>query len=417
MQVNKIWDSLHFDLIKLLAPEKYLYAGHPNYHWFFGRDSSISALQTLPFLPEIAKATLYMQAKYQAKGYDKLSEAEPGKCAHEHRLSQEKIAQLPNLKFPYYGSVDSTSWFLILLKEYIQITHDIHLLYDLWENAALAVRWHLDNANSNPFGFITYERKTDYGLFHQGWKDSFEDHLKIEPPVAIVEEQGYAYLALKSYCSLQNNLAIKLPYLNEARNLAERIKQNFVQKFWMPEERFFALALDGKGNQRKAITSNPGHLLMCGDFLEEKYAWAIVNRLFQKDMWTIGGIRSHSEKEPDFDPFSYHLGSIWPHDNWIIWKGMLNWSFKKRAWKIKSALFRAYRTLGHIPECYAVVTKFTVGPFRYQCILKIKKIIQLERHNKIMGTHLEDVAANPLQAWSIGALLSMLFYYHYKEVK
>lgn len=50
--------------------------------------------------------------------------------------------------------------------------------------------------------FLEYNRMNPKGLFHQGWKDSSRDHLKIEAPVALVEVQGYQYLALKEVARL-----------------------------------------------------------------------------------------------------------------------------------------------------------------------------------------------------------------------
>jgi len=66
---------------------------------------------------------------------------------------------------------------------------------------------------------------------------------------------------------------------------AQKLKEDFNQKFWMPEKRYFCLALDGKKNQRRTITSNPGHLLFAGIVDEEKRN-SIARRLFEKDMFT-----------------------------------------------------------------------------------------------------------------------------------
>lgn len=397
--------KLLFDIKKLLAPEGYLYAGFPNYNNLFGRDAIISAWQMLPIDQKIARGTLKILAQYQAKEKSAAKDAETGKILHELRLLPEKQRELPHWEWPYYGSVDATSLFLILAKEYAAITGDKDFIYDLWPAITLAVWWHIDNASRNSHGFITYRRQNPHGLFHQGWKDSPEDHLKITPPVAIVEEQGYAYSALKAYIFLGEWLDLRGPYIKEVAELLQNLKGNFRNTFWMKEEQYFALAIDGNGRQRRAVTSNPGHLLICGDFLEEKYVRAIVRRLFQRDMWTIGGIRTHSEKEPDFDPFSYHLGSIWPHDNWLIYKGLKRWGFVKEANRIKQALFKAYHVLGGMPECYTV----TAGLFGRQKITAIKKIDQLERNAKIAGKkHLASFTPNPIQAWSIGALLNML---------
>ena len=151
----------------------------------------------------------------------------------------------------------------------------------------------------------------------------------------------------------------------------------------MKDKRYFVLGLDGKKRQRKAITSNPGHLLFTGICDKEKEK-IIVKRLFEKDLWTPYGIRTHSSLEPDFDPKSYHLGSVWPHDNWIIAQGLKKLDHKREYLKIKSALLGAYKELGFIPEFYGVGQD--------------KKII-------IKGLESEPC---PLQAWAMGALLNFL---------
>jgi len=132
-------------------------------------------------------------------------------------------------------------------------------------------------------GFLEYERNYPTGLFHQGWKDSEIDHLKINPPVAIVEMQGYAYAAFLATARLANvfcECALEERLIKKAKGL----KNKFNKKFWMEKEKYFCLALDGKKNQRKAITSNPGHLLFTGIIEKDKIA-PTVKRLFMPDMW------------------------------------------------------------------------------------------------------------------------------------
>jgi glycogen debranching enzyme len=151
--------------------------------------------------------------------------------------------------------------------------------------------------------------------------------------------------------------------------------------------------LDNKNTQRKAVASNAGHLLVCDDILNQEQAQLVRDRLFKEDMWTPGGIRTLSEKDPDFDPFSYHLGSIWPHDNWFIYLGLKKHGFNEDALKIKQAMTETYTELEHIPELFAV---------RDKAILPIKHVDEMERQNH------KHTVANPLQAWASGALLDML---------
>ncbi len=411
MRQDAIRQTLFFDIEKLKSNMGYLNAGYPNYETLFGRDSLIAAWQLLFIYPAIAKDTLTVLARYQAGAANPAQDAEPGKILHEYRFSPEKQKELPNWEWPYYGSVDATSLFLILLEEYVKATNDLETLQRLWPAAVNAIKWHIDNGTISKYGFISYQRKTQHGLFHQGWKDSFENHLKIDPPVALVEEQGYAYRACKAFVALADRFP-RDSEMNElvrkTGSLARRIKTNFSfnpwSAFWMVGENYPALALGRYGHQRMAVTSNPGHLLACGDFLSKGQAHLIVRRLFGKELWTIGGIRTLSLTDPDFDPFGYHLGSVWPHDNWMIYIGLRRWGFHKEANRIKTGLLRAYETLGCIPECYAV----TKGFMGREKIVPIKRIVQLENHAKRAGKHLASFSANQIQAWASGALLNML---------
>lgn len=358
--------QLRRDIAKCLSPDGYLWAGYPNYRRLFGRDSLISAWQFLAARPEIAKATLLALAKHQGLYFDRRKEEEPGKIPHEHYDGGffQKVCDLTivsakwdttnryfSWRFPYYGSVDSTAWWLILLGRYFKRTGDADLVHRLWPNAMMALQWTEFMGDIDKDRFIEYQRKNRHGLVHQGWKDGLL--IDMEPPVAIVEAQGYYYAAYREIASLSHKVMrdvnTKIRYEKEAALL----KEKFNAAFWMPEQGFFSLALDGKKRQVPIITSNPGHLLFTGIVNRDKEA-KLVKRLFSGDLWTPYGIRTHSSKDDRFDPASYHQGSIWPHDNWIIYKGLRARGYNREARLIKEALIYAYNTLGCIPELYGV---------------------------------------------------------------
>lgn len=346
---QKVWQELK----KLKDRRGFLMAGFPRFLRLFGRDSLISAWQLLNKNSGIAKATLEILCQYQGKVINEEREEEPGKILHEtdFKLKSHPERHFP---FPYYGSVDSTPLFLILFSFYYRKTRDKKFLDSHWENILRAIHWIEEYGDKDKDLFVEYERKNPKGLFHQGWKDSFDDHLKIEPPVALVEVQGYQYLALGEMAKISEerkdwDLADKL----EER--AWQLKKKFNEKFWMEDKKYFALALNGKKEQKKVITSNPGHLLFTGIIREKEKINLIIKRIFEKDMFTPYGIRTHSELESDFDPKSYHLGSVWPHDNWIIAQGLKKLSKKSEYQKIKKAIFKAYKELGFLPEYYGVI--------------------------------------------------------------
>ncbi|HEC92797.1 MAG TPA: hypothetical protein ENI51_07400 [Candidatus Atribacteria bacterium] len=374
---EKIKKQLLDDIKKLKSKKGFISAGLPLYNRLFGRDSLIVSWELLDVDSSVAKKTLDILSSLQGKKINKKREEEPGKILHEHQIGK-KVHPKGYFPFPYYGSVDATPLFLVLFSLYFQKTRNRKFIKKHFLNIISALNWILNYGDRDGDLFLEYRRQNPKGLFHQGWKDDFSNHLKIDPPVAIVEAQGYQYLALIETAKIFLEFKEEKLQKNLLKR-AQELKEKFNKYFWMKQKKYFALALDGKKKQRKAITSNPGHLLFAGICDKEKER-LVVKRLFAKDMWTPFGIRTHSAKEPDFDAFSYHRGSIWPHDNWVIAQGLKKLGYKKEYQKIKSALLAAYKHLGYIPELYAVVDD---------------KLVEIPR------------ACWP-QAWATGALLNFL---------
>ncbi len=367
--------------IKTLRDQQlgYIRAGLPRFAALFGRDSCIVSWQLIDYDAAIARRTIEFLAELQGKEVNNLREEEPGKIVHEWHPNPSEYKSLP-WPLPYYGSVDSTPLFIYLCGMYYEKSVDTKWLAKYWPYIVSALEWCENYGDFDGDTLLEYERKNPVGLMHQGWKDSRMDHLKLTPPIDIIEVQGYYYAALHEAAEfalmLKNELLGK-----KLRERAEKLKKVVIKEFWLPEKNFFAVALSESKFPDERITSNPGHLLFSGILdREDNKIKAVVDRLFQDDIWTPYGIRTHAESNPDFNPTSYHLGSIWPHDNWIIAQGLKRYGYDREYKKIKHALFDAYRALGEIPELYAVVEE------------KIEKI---------------PVACSP-QAWASGALLNFI---------
>lgn len=368
--------------INLLRDKKYgfIKAGLPRFDRLFGRDCLITGWQLLDLEPEIAKNTLEILAKFQGEKIDFQKDEEPGKILHEHQMGKKRHPQ-GYFPFPYYGSIDSTPLFLILFSWYYKKTKNKDFLKKYWKNVLSVLHWLFHFGDKDNDYFLEYEKKGKKGLFHQGWKDNFQNHLEIKPPVAIVEAQGYQYLALIEIARIAGDFFGDEKLEKSLLKRAESLKKAFTKKFWLNKERYFALALDGQKRQVKEITSNPGHLLFTGILDKDKEKF-VVKKLFSPELWTPFGIRTHSQKSKLFDPLSYHLGSVWPHDNWLIAQGLKKLGYKKEYQKIKKALFRAFEELSFIPELYTVIDN--------QISLKMK------------------VTPCYPQAWATGALLNLL---------
>ncbi|OHA47090.1 MAG: hypothetical protein A3A80_01560 [Candidatus Terrybacteria bacterium RIFCSPLOWO2_01_FULL_44_24] len=352
-KIEELKFKLHDDIKTLEDPQfGYIRAGLPRFGALFGRDACIVSWELINYESSIARRAIDILARMQGKEINILREEEPGKIIHEWHPNPAEYKDLP-WPLPYYGSVDSTPIFIFLCGFYYNKTLDIQWLHTYWPNIISAIEWCVKYGDFDGDILLEYERKNPQGLLNQGWKDS-DESLNLQAPIALIEVQGYYYAALYS----ASELALKLNDRLLADNLinrAAKLKANCLKTFWMPDKNFFATAVSADKKPADAITSNPGHLLFSGilDGNEDKIN-ALVKRLFRDDMWTLWGIRTHATSNKDFDPMSYHLGSVWPHDNWIIAQGLKRYGFNEEYGRIKNAMLNAYEALGGIPELYAV---------------------------------------------------------------
>jgi len=329
--------------------EHYLAAGVPWFTTLFGRDSIITSLQVLPFMPDVARETLRVLADWQATEDDPDRDMEPGKILHELRVGElARTGELPHR--PYYGSIDATPLWLILLDETYRWTGDIELVRSLWPNAIAALEWIDRYGDRDGDGFVEYERRTPQGLLNQGWKDSGDairhrDGTPAETPIALVEIQGYVYDAKRRMASLAERLgdrALSKHLLVEAAELEAK----FNAAFWMPDLAYYAMALDRDKRQVGGIGSNAGHCLWSGIVPPDRVD-AVVDRLLDPSMDCGWGIRTYASGQPGYNPVGYHTGTVWPHDNALIAAGMKRAGRHDAADRVASRIFEAAQ---HSPD-------------------------------------------------------------------
>ena len=304
--------------------ESYLAAGIPWFATLFGRDSLIASLETVAFMPSLAVATLEVLARLQATRNDPWHDAEPGKILHEMRTGEmARAGETPH--DAYYGSIDSTPLWLILLAETHAWTGDDALLDRLWPNALAALGWIEQSGDLDGDGFVEYQRRSKLGLLNQGWKDSGDSvrHLDGRPavgPIALAEVQGYVFAAYRSMARLARHRG-DLALAERLDVAATTLQARFDAAFWLPDAGFYAMALDGDKRQVASITSNPGQALWTGIIPAER-APIVAERLLAPDMFSGWGIRTFAAGQAGYNPVGYHTGSIWPHDNALIAAGL-----------------------------------------------------------------------------------------------
>jgi glycogen debranching enzyme len=204
------------------------------------------------------------------------------------------------------------------------------------------------------------------------------------PPLAVAEVQGYAYQARREAARL---LAVVDADGTRARRdewvaRAAALEERFDACFWLPDRRFYALALDANGAPLAARASNIGHCLSTGIVRVARLA-DVVRGLMAEDMFSGWGVRTLSSDNPGYDPFSYHRGAVWPAENAMIAHGL--------------------RACGHHAEAERVTTAQLALAAGFQH-MRLPEV--LSGHARTPSDPFPGIYnfANPLQAWSISAI-------------
>ncbi len=363
-------------------------AGIPWFAALFGRDSLITALQTVAVYPDFARGALEVLARYQADSTDDSRDMQPGKIPHE--LRRGELAQLDLVPYrPYYGTADATPLYIILLHHAWRFTGDRGLIERHLGTAERCLDWIDQSGDMDGDGFQEYQRRTADGAENQGWKDSGnaildENGDDVPSPKAVCELQGYVYDAWRRMAKIYDALGQS----DRAATLlarAEDLYRRFNAAFWDEGEQFYALCLDPDKRRVMSIASNAGHLLWSGIVPKERAA-AVARRLMADDMWSGWGVRTLSAAHPAYNPHDYQLGAIWPHDNGLIAVGLKQYGFHAEAARIAGGLVDAGSRflLNRLPEVFAGTSR-EASPFPIQYL-----------------------GANVPQAWAAGSVFSLL---------
>jgi glycogen debranching enzyme len=343
-----------------LDGQSYYAAGVPWFATLFGRDSLITAFQTLSFVPGTAEQTLRLLAGRLGREYDDERDEEPGKVLHELRVGEPaRLGETPFAR--YYGSVDATPLFLCLLGQYADWSGNLDLFRELREPASAALDWIDRYGDLDGDGLVEYCRRSSRGLATQGWKDSADgvpddSGEPLVPPVALVEVQGYVIRAKRAMArmfELDGDGARGERLREQAAALEARLDD-----FWRSDPDCYAIGLDRDKRPGSGLTSNQGHLLWAGAVDDER-ARCIRDVLMGPDMFTGWGIRTLAQSHPAYNPVGYHTGSVWPHDSALIAYGLRRYGFDEDFTLVFEGLLEAASRFNdyRLPELFAGFTR------------------------------------------------------------
>ncbi len=351
-------DLRHLLLTDPQAPEDvFAAAGTPWYLTLFGRDSMWAARFLLPFDTTLALGTLRTLVRRQGVRIDPGAAEEPGKILHEVRRGD--FFDVGGLETPptYYGTVDATPLWVVLLHDAWRWGLDDDAVRELLPAMVAAMEW-IRGAADNELGVLRYVDATGHGLSNQGWKDSgdsmrFHDGRIADAPIALLEAQTYAVEAARGAADLLE--AFGAGDGGQWREWAEAMTQRIRERFWVERDghRYLAMALDGAGRPVDGVGSNMGHALGSGA-LSAAEAASVVETLMSPNLLGEFGISTLSRDNAAYNPIGYHTGSVWTHDTAVALLGMVKEGLSRQAAQVALGLVAAAAPFGYrVPELFA----------------------------------------------------------------
>jgi len=364
-------------------------AGVPWFVTLFGRDSLIVSLQTLMLSPRFALATLRALAELQGTTTDDERDLQPGKIEHEIRHGE--LAQLGLIPHtPYYGTHDATTLYVLTAAEAWRWHGDRAALEAVRPNVERALEWIDRFGDSDGDGLQEYATRSSRGYYNQGWKDAEDAVLdskgvKAPLPIALCEHQGYVVAAKRAWADVLESALSDDTAAGRLRSEADRLAELIEERFWWESEGTYYLGLDGQKRPIETVASNPAHLLWSAS-IEPDRARRVAHRMLQPDMFSGWGIRTLASSHKAYNPFAYHLGTVWPHDNAIAAAGFRRYGLDDEAVRVADGIFDAAQAFSgcRLPELFAGLARDEGGfPVPY-------------------------LGANVPQAWAAGAVVHLI---------
>ena len=373
-RVQRVLDRARLDVAALRMDdldrgehEWTLAAGVPTYMALFGRDMLGAAWQASLLSVDMTRGALAILGDRTAHDENPWRDAQPGRMLHEQHTDPLSVLNYTP-RGRYFGSVTTPFLYPICVSELWHWTGDLDLVRPFVKPALDGLAWADEYSLDRKTGFYVYDTLSEDGPKNQAWKDSddaivYPDGSQVPDPLGTCEMQAFAYAAKLHFAEVLFWLGDR----HDARRLfeeAEALKRRFNERFWMEDEGFVAMAIDGDGRVVKTIASDPGHCVTAGILPAERAA-RVVERLLEPDMFSGWGVRTLSTKHPAYNPFAYHRGTVWPVENAGFVLGMARYGLHAPMWRLARALFEtaALFEYDRLPEVFGGHARDARHPF------------------------------------------------------
>ena len=315
-QLQLSYDWARISTVQGLVDEPYagkgLVAGYnissgshrPGFSWYFGRDSMWTAL-ALDSIGDFQTTRTALEFLMQYQRPD-------GRIPHE-------IAQTVKLinwwkDYPYgTASADGTPLFLVGFADYVRASGDVAFAREHWDSL-----WHAYQFLKSTYSASGLSQNLNVG---HGWIEGGplrpqpgDMAVPHDPPLVPIAGEfyqagvgiaGVEAVALLARAVGKNDVAQQLG--SEAT--AQRATMEKV--FWSPEKKYFAFAVDLKG-QRIDKPSVLGTVPMWFGLTDSRKSDQFLNVIAAPDNQSDWGPRIISNQDPLYSPTGYHFGSVWP---------------------------------------------------------------------------------------------------------
>jgi glycogen debranching enzyme len=184
-------------------------------------------------------------------------------------------------------------------------------------------------------------------------------------PLATIELQGYLYAARLAMAELNDHCGDMLE-AERLQHSATQLRALVEARYWLEDEGFYAVALDGHKEPVRSATSNPGQLLWTG-LPSPEHAARTARRMLEDDMFSGWGLRTLSARHVRYNALSYQRGSVWPHDTLLTAAGMHRYGFRHEAAVLIRAILDAANAFedARLPELFCGIERGIGAPVPY----------------------------------------------------